>query len=120
MMRWIANENVSGTVIRTLRDRGHDVLSVKESLRGTGDPHILAREKGTGTSRTRSQSPFAVCSGSAALWRELRQRKVLKASQIELARAQERKGVHAAEAVVRRNPQGREAEAGQRPAEFLG
>ena len=43
MMRWIANENVSGTVIRTLRDRGHDVLSVKESLRGTGDPHILAQ-----------------------------------------------------------------------------
>jgi hypothetical protein len=58
MMRWIANENVSGTVIRTLRDRGHDVLSVKESLRGTGDPHILDREKGTGTSRTRSQSPW--------------------------------------------------------------
>ena len=42
-MRWIVNENVSGTVIRTLRDRGHDVLSVKESLRGTGDPHILAQ-----------------------------------------------------------------------------
>jgi predicted nuclease of predicted toxin-antitoxin system len=43
MMRWIANENVSGTVIRTLRERGHDVLSVKESLRGAGDPHILER-----------------------------------------------------------------------------
>ena len=42
-MRWIVNENVSATVIRTLRDRGHDVLSVKESLRGTGDPHILAQ-----------------------------------------------------------------------------
>jgi hypothetical protein len=42
-MRWMVNENVSGTVIRTLRDRGHDVLSVKESLRGTGDPDILAQ-----------------------------------------------------------------------------
>ena len=42
-MRWIVDENVSGTVIHTLRDRGHDVLSVKESLRGVGDPHILAR-----------------------------------------------------------------------------
>jgi predicted nuclease of predicted toxin-antitoxin system len=41
-MRWLVNENVSGTVIRTLRDRGHDVLAVKESLRGSGDPHILA------------------------------------------------------------------------------
>lgn len=43
MMRWIVNENVSGTVIRTLRERGHDVLSVKESLRGTGDAPILAK-----------------------------------------------------------------------------
>jgi predicted nuclease of predicted toxin-antitoxin system len=43
MTRWIVNENVSSTVIRTLRERGHDVLSVKESLRGTGDPDILAR-----------------------------------------------------------------------------
>jgi len=42
-MRRIVNENVSGTVIRTLRDRGHDVLSIKESLRGIGDSHILAQ-----------------------------------------------------------------------------
>jgi hypothetical protein len=41
-VRWIVNENVSGTVIRALRDRGHDVVSVKESLRGTGDQEILA------------------------------------------------------------------------------
>jgi predicted nuclease of predicted toxin-antitoxin system len=41
-MRWIVNENVSGTVIRTLRERGHDVLSVKQSLPGAGDPEILA------------------------------------------------------------------------------
>jgi predicted nuclease of predicted toxin-antitoxin system len=43
MARWIVNENVSSTVIRTLREQGHDVLSVKESLRGAGDPDILAR-----------------------------------------------------------------------------
>jgi predicted nuclease of predicted toxin-antitoxin system len=42
-MRWIVDENVSGTVIRALREWGHDVLSVKESLRGAGDPMILAR-----------------------------------------------------------------------------
>jgi predicted nuclease of predicted toxin-antitoxin system len=42
-MRWIVNENVSGTVIRLLRERGHDVLSVKESLRGADDADILSR-----------------------------------------------------------------------------
>jgi predicted nuclease of predicted toxin-antitoxin system len=41
-MRWLVNENVSGTVIRGLRDRGHDVFSVKESLRGAGDQEILS------------------------------------------------------------------------------
>jgi predicted nuclease of predicted toxin-antitoxin system len=42
MMRWIVDENVSATVVNILRERGHDVVSVKESLRGTGDAHILA------------------------------------------------------------------------------
>jgi predicted nuclease of predicted toxin-antitoxin system len=42
-MRILANENVSATVIQVLRDHGHDVLSVKESLRGEKDPSILAR-----------------------------------------------------------------------------
>jgi predicted nuclease of predicted toxin-antitoxin system len=42
-MRLIANENVSGTVIRTLRERGHDVLSVKESMRAANDETVLAR-----------------------------------------------------------------------------
>ena len=42
-MRILANENVSATVIRTLRERGHDVLSVKESMRGENDLTILAR-----------------------------------------------------------------------------
>jgi predicted nuclease of predicted toxin-antitoxin system len=42
-MRFLANENVSGTLIESLRDLGHDVLSVKESLRGSPDTAILAR-----------------------------------------------------------------------------
>jgi predicted nuclease of predicted toxin-antitoxin system len=42
-MRWIVNENVSGTLIGSLRNAGHDVLSVKESMRGADDPDILAR-----------------------------------------------------------------------------
>src|SRR4051794_18268712 len=42
-MRFLANENVSTTVIQGLRDHGHDVLAVKESLCGEKDPAILAR-----------------------------------------------------------------------------
>lgn len=41
-MRLLVDENVSGTVIRTLRQRGHDVLSAKESMRGQADEAILA------------------------------------------------------------------------------
>jgi predicted nuclease of predicted toxin-antitoxin system len=42
-MRVIVNENITGTVIRELRQRGHDVLSVKESMRGEDDVSILQR-----------------------------------------------------------------------------
>lgn len=42
-MRMIVNENVTRTVIDELRQRGHDVISVKESMRGAGDNVILAR-----------------------------------------------------------------------------
>jgi predicted nuclease of predicted toxin-antitoxin system len=42
-MRLILNENISGSVVQALRDRGHDVLAVKESMRGGGDADILAR-----------------------------------------------------------------------------
>lgn len=41
-MRILANENVSATVIQELRQHAHDVLSVKESLRGEQDPALLA------------------------------------------------------------------------------
>jgi hypothetical protein len=36
-MRFLADENVTGTVIQELRQRGHDVLSVKESMRSEQD-----------------------------------------------------------------------------------
>lgn len=42
-MRVVLNENISGTVLRLLRDRGHDVLAVKESMPGANDAAILAR-----------------------------------------------------------------------------
>ena len=42
-MRFLVNENVTGTVIRELRRLGHDVLSVKESMRSEADEVILAR-----------------------------------------------------------------------------
>ena len=42
-MRLLTNENVSDTVVRTLRQRGHDVLSAKESMRSEPDENLLAR-----------------------------------------------------------------------------
>lgn len=42
-MRILANENIAATVIYELRRRGHDVLAVKESMRGAGDDVILDR-----------------------------------------------------------------------------
>ena len=44
-MRLLANENVSATVIHTLRQRGHDVLSAKESMRGKSDSAVLQRAR---------------------------------------------------------------------------
>ena len=42
-MRIIANENVMATVVGELRNRGHDVLWVKESMPKAADDVILAR-----------------------------------------------------------------------------
>jgi predicted nuclease of predicted toxin-antitoxin system len=42
-MKLILNENMPATVVRVLRKHGHDVLAVKESMRGEDDPYILAR-----------------------------------------------------------------------------
>jgi predicted nuclease of predicted toxin-antitoxin system len=41
-LKIFANENIAASVIRALRERGHDVLSVKESMRGASDKEILA------------------------------------------------------------------------------
>jgi predicted nuclease of predicted toxin-antitoxin system len=44
-MNLILNENIPSSVVQGLRARGHDVLSVKESMRGLDDPAILARAR---------------------------------------------------------------------------
>jgi hypothetical protein len=42
-MRFLANENIPPGAVGRLRDLGHDVLSVKESMTGSDDAAILAR-----------------------------------------------------------------------------
>lgn len=42
-LRVIANENIPGTVVEHLRAAGHDVLAVKETMRGQSDMAVLAR-----------------------------------------------------------------------------
>ena len=42
-MRLIANENIANSVVLGLRQRGWDVLAVKESMRGADDSVILSR-----------------------------------------------------------------------------
>jgi predicted nuclease of predicted toxin-antitoxin system len=43
VMRFLVDENVARTVIDELRQRGHDVLSVKEAMRSESDDAILTR-----------------------------------------------------------------------------
>lgn len=40
-MKIIANENVSGSVIMQLRAHGHDILSVKETMRSATNANVL-------------------------------------------------------------------------------
>ncbi|MGH7895798.1 MAG: DUF5615 family PIN-like protein [Candidatus Binatia bacterium] len=47
-MRIVANENVPGPVVAALRSAGHDVLSVKESMRGATDHDVLAHAQREG------------------------------------------------------------------------
>jgi hypothetical protein len=42
-MRLLTNENIPESAVGALRDRGHDVLAVKESMCGAADQVILAR-----------------------------------------------------------------------------
>src|SRR6266550_3470240 len=41
-MRFIANENISGPIVRALCDQAHDVVWVKESMPGAADRAVLA------------------------------------------------------------------------------
>ncbi len=45
-MRFLANENVPGPVVRTLRELSHDVVWAKEDLRGKPDRVLLAKAQG--------------------------------------------------------------------------
>jgi predicted nuclease of predicted toxin-antitoxin system len=47
-MRILADENVPGLVVTTLRGAGHDVLWVKESMGGAKDHEVLARAEQDG------------------------------------------------------------------------
>jgi predicted nuclease of predicted toxin-antitoxin system len=47
-MRVLLDENTSGSVIQALRARGHDVVSVKESMRGQPDSAVLDRARREG------------------------------------------------------------------------
>jgi len=42
-MHFLTNENIAASVVAGLRDAGHDVLSVKDSMSGAPDTAILAR-----------------------------------------------------------------------------
>jgi predicted nuclease of predicted toxin-antitoxin system len=68
-MRILANENVTRSVIAGLRGKGHDVLSVKESLRGEKDDAILARaqtEKRIVLTHDKDFGELAFCVGLSA------------------------------------------------------
>jgi predicted nuclease of predicted toxin-antitoxin system len=41
-MRFLANENVPGPVVAALRERGHDVVWIKELMPGAEDSVVLA------------------------------------------------------------------------------
>jgi predicted nuclease of predicted toxin-antitoxin system len=43
MLRLLVDENMPGSLVRGLRARGHDVLAVKESMRGADDEAVIAR-----------------------------------------------------------------------------
>ena len=47
-MRILANENFPGPVIRALREKGHDVESVKEEMKGVSDREVLERAQREG------------------------------------------------------------------------
>ena len=44
-MLLLLNENIPSTLARMLRERGHDVLTVKDAMRGAGDAAVLDRAR---------------------------------------------------------------------------
>lgn len=44
-MRFLANENFPGPVVRALREQGHDVEWVREIMRGAVDMDVLTRAR---------------------------------------------------------------------------
>jgi len=42
-VRLLADENVPGPVVAALQERGHDVVSVRELMRGASDREVLRR-----------------------------------------------------------------------------
>lgn len=42
-MRLLLNENMPGSLVKQLREDGHDVVAVKEAMRGAEDDAVLAR-----------------------------------------------------------------------------
>lgn len=47
-MRLCANENVPGDCVEALRQRGHDVLWIREQARGSNDDSVLVRAQAEG------------------------------------------------------------------------
>jgi predicted nuclease of predicted toxin-antitoxin system len=47
-MRFLADENFPGPVIRHWREQGHDVFSVKEQMKGATDREVLERANAEG------------------------------------------------------------------------
>ena len=64
-MRIVADENITGSIIQQLRATGHDVLSVKETMRGANDPDVLSRAQAE--RKTGAELLFPFISGSATL-----------------------------------------------------
>jgi predicted nuclease of predicted toxin-antitoxin system len=57
-LRFLANENFLGSVIRELRVGGHDVLSAKETMPGADDSQILSRAQSEGRVRLTFDKDF--------------------------------------------------------------
>ncbi len=42
-MKWVADENIDASIVRALRNSGHDVWYVADEARGIGDREVLQR-----------------------------------------------------------------------------